>query len=246
MVISGYDTTESEFTLAVPPARVNRREPSVADRPADESSRVDTVYEQILLEIVRGKLKGGTELKSTLLAQQLGVSRTPVVQALQRLAADGIVTLELNKRAVVRPGAENWLVELHELRELLEPSAAARAAQAITADDLQRLDDLAADAKPHSRPDWQAAAQAFDFALHLAIAERSGNFALSESIRKIWRFKRISYLAAPEPEETIEQGYGEHLAILAALKSRDSETARAAMLFHLRSAASSRTNQTIV
>jgi DNA-binding GntR family transcriptional regulator len=247
----------------VPSARVNRRLPSEtaeqasglpaasggqasSSRSADEPSRVDAVYEQILLEIVRGNLRGGTELKSTLLAQQLGVSRTPVVQALQRLAADGIVSLELNKRAVVRPGAENWLVELHELRELLEPTAAARAAQQITAEDLQRLDELAQEARPHSRPDWLVAAQRFDFAMHLMIAERSGNFALTESIRKIWRFKRISYLAAPEPEETIEQGYGEHLSILAALRSHDSETARAAMLFHLRSAAASRVSQTIV
>ena len=70
-----------------------------------------------------------------------------MVQALQRLAADGIVTLEMNKRAVVRPGAENWLVELHELRELLEPAAAARAAERITDDDLARLDELAAAAE---------------------------------------------------------------------------------------------------
>ena len=216
------------------------------DATAPDVSRVEAVYEAILLQIVRGELTGGTEIKSTLLAQRLGLSRTPVVQALQRLAADGLVTLELNKRAVVRPGAENWLVELHELRELLEPTAAARAAQQLTAADLERLQSLAAQARPHGHPDWMAAAQAFDFALHLTIAERSGNFALWETIRKIWTFKRLSYLAAPEPAETIEQGYGEHLALLAALRARDSETARAAMLFHLRSAARLRTSRTIV
>src|SRR5687768_1162372 len=101
--------------------------PSMSD-----SSRVAEVYERILLQIVRGELKAGTELKSTQIARQLGFSRTPVVQALQRLASDGIVTLTPNKRAVVRPGAENWLVELHELRELLEPAAAARACERIT------------------------------------------------------------------------------------------------------------------
>jgi DNA-binding GntR family transcriptional regulator len=215
--------------------------PNVAD-----ASRVDEVYERILLQIVRGELKAGTEIKSTQIAQQLGLSRTPVVQALQRLASDGIVTLEMNKRAVVRPGAENWLVELHELRELLEPAAAARAAERITAEALARLDQLAAEAKPHSREDWLAAAQRFDFALHLAIADHSGNFALAETIRKIWTFKRISYLAIPEPAETLEKGYAEHLALLAALKARDAETARAAMHFHLRSAATLRAARNIV
>jgi DNA-binding GntR family transcriptional regulator len=209
-------------------------------------SRVEEVYERILIQIVRGELKAGTELKSTQIAQQLGLSRTPVVQALQRLAADGIVTLEMNKRAVIRPGAENWLVELHELRELLEPAAAARAAERISPEALSRLDALSAEAKPHSHESWPAAAQRFDFALHLAIAEHSGNFALAETIRKIWTFKRISYLAIPEPAETLEKGYAEHLALLAALQARDAETARAAMLFHLRSAATLRAAKNIV
>jgi DNA-binding GntR family transcriptional regulator len=219
---------------------------SVKPRPAADSSRVDDVYERILLDIVRGDLKAGTELKSTQIARRLGLSRTPVVQALQRLAADGIVTLALNKRAVVRPGAENWLVELHELRELLEPTAAARAARRVTDVELSRLATMAEAARPRGRRDWMAAAQRFDFALHLAIAAHCGNFALAESIRKIWRFKRISYLAAPEPAQTLERGYGEHVAILTALQARDSETARAAMLFHLRSVASLRSSRTIV
>lgn len=215
-----------------------------ADLP--EPSRVDEVYEAILLQIVRGELAGGVELKTTQLARRLGISRTPVVQALQRLASDGIVALEMNKRAVVRPGAEIWLVEIHELRELLEPAAAARAAERITADDLTRLDKLAAAAQPHSHADWLAAAQHFDFALHLTIADRCGNFALAETLRKIWTFKRISYRAAPEPAETLEKGYAEHVALLAALHNRDAETARAAMLFHLRSAAALRGARNIV
>ena len=220
--------------------------PSSGSKSGTDFSRVDAVYERILLQIVRGELAGGTELKSTQIAEQLGLSRTPVVQALQRLAADGIVTLEMNKRAVVRPGAENWLVEIHELRELLEPAAAARAAERITDADLALLDRLAAAAQPHSQPEWQAAAQQFDFALHLTVAERSGNFALAETLRKIWTFKRISYLALPEPAETLEKGYAEHLALLAALWARDSETARAAMLFHLRSAGTLRAARNIV
>lgn len=221
------------------PTAVKPREPT-------DPSRVDEVYELLLLRIVRGELTTGAELKSTQIATELGLSRTPVVQALQRLAADGIVTLEHNKRAVVRPGAENWLVELHELRELLEPAAAARAALRIPEEDLGRLTQLAAQARPHSHPDWPAAAQRFDFAIHLAIADNSGNFAVAETIRKIWTFKRLSYLAAPEPPETLEKGYAEHLALLAALRARDAETARAAMLFHLRSAATLRTQRNIV
>ena len=230
-------SAKSELTLE--PASEEVKQP-------DETSRVDEVYEQILLQILRGELPGGTEIKSTQIAQQLGLSRTPVVQALQRLAADGIVTLELNKRAVVRHGAENWLVELHELRELLEPAAAARAAGKLTPGELSRLDTLADSARPESHSQWMSAAQDFDFALHLAIADHVANFALRETIRKIWSFKRLSYSAAPETSETLKRAYGEHLALLAALRAGDAETARAAMLFHLRSAATMRSSQNIV
>lgn len=229
--------------LAMP---VNQLDPLAAEPTVDDISRVDAVYEQILLQILRGQLPGGTAIKSTQIAQQLGLSRTPVVQALHRLAADGIVTLEMNKRAVVRPGAENWLVELHELRELLEPAAAARAAGHLADDELAHLTQLAEEARPHASPDWPAAAQRFDFALHLKIADHAGNFALRQTLRKIWTFKRLSYLAAPEPAESLERGHFEHLALLAALKAGDADTARAAMMFHLRSAAARRTSVNIV
>ncbi len=231
---------------------VNRKKPPTSSDSAagngarSETSLVDTVYQQILLRIIRGELVGGQELKSTLLAKDLGVSRTPVVQALQRLAADGIVTLEINKRAVVRPGAENWLVEIHQLRELLEPHAASLAALRISDETFAQLDELSAAAADHTRPDWTAAIERFDFALHLAIADSTENLALREAIRKCWSFKRLSYSAAPDRPETLEKAMQEHQAILSALKARDPQTAAAAMLFHLRSAANMRAERRIV
>jgi DNA-binding GntR family transcriptional regulator len=230
----------------MPKTPVKTRSKLPKRRAAANASLVSEVYERILLGIVRGETTSGSPLKSTQVARTLGISRTPVVQALQRLAADGLVTLEKNKRAIVRPGAENWLLEIHELRELLEPAAAARAAEHISEDELARLEALAVAARPAASARWADAAQEFDFALHLAIADHAGNFALRQALRKIWSFKRLSYLAAPEPPATLEKGYAEHLAILAALRQRDSATARAAMLFHLRSAATLRGGRNIV
>lgn len=213
------------------------------DEPA---SRVDNAYHAILLRIVRGELSGGTELKSTQLARSLGMSRTPIVQALHRLAADGIVQQTLNKRAVVRPGAESWLVEIHQMRELLEPKAAALAAARIPAEEVERLDSMSRAAAPRDEADWFAAAQAFDFALHLALAEHCGNLVLGEAIRKCWGYKRLSYEAVPEKPESLACGYREHLAILAALRARDGETAAVATHFHLRSAVMLRPAERII
>lgn len=217
-----------------------------ADAPGGVGSRVDEVYREILARIIRGELPGGTELKSTQLASQLEVSRTPVVQALARLIADGIVTQRMNMRAVVRPGAENWLIEVHELRLLLEPAAAARAAQRISQTALAALDAQAAAVAPHSDPGWVQRAREFDFAMHLAIADHAGNQPMRDAIYKCWQYKQLSYELGPDRVDSILRGYQEHLTILESLKARDAATASAAMELHLRLAKSYRPEGRVV
>jgi DNA-binding GntR family transcriptional regulator len=201
-----------------------------------ELSSVDEVYAAILLKIIHGELVSGAILTSTDLARELGVSRTPVVAALDRLVADGIFQKERNRRAVVREGAENWLIQIHQLREMLEPRAAALAATRITDEQLDKLRKLADLAKPASNRDWTTAARQFDYALHLAIADSCGNLPLRTTLYRCWSFKRISYGAIEPNPANLEVGYREHLIILQALQRRDAETASAAMLFHLKSA----------
>jgi len=207
---------------------------------------VDAVYQQILLRIIRGEYSGGMELKSTQLARQLGLSRTPIVAGLDRLIADGILQKEKNKRAVVRHGAENWLVEIHQLRLLLEPTAAAWAARHITDSAIDRLRMLAEAAVPGGRHVRREAARDFDYALHLAVADFAGNLPLGETIRTCWSFKALSYTLARDAPQTLDAGYRQHCAILDALARHDSREARDAMDAHLRSAAAYRPGQRIV
>jgi len=213
---------------------------------AEAISRADEAYHEILARIIRGDLPSGTPLKSTRLAAELGFSRTPVVQALARLAADGIVTQRHNQRAVVRPDAENWLLEIHELRLLLEPAAAARAAQFITDEALAELDKQLTAVRPETDSEWTKRAREFDFALHLAIADATGNRPLRDAIYKCWQFKRLSYQLSSDQADHILSGLHEHRSILAALKSRDPATAAAAMEIHLRHASSYRPEQRVV
>jgi DNA-binding GntR family transcriptional regulator len=211
-----------------------------------QQSRVDDVYHEILARIVRGDLPGGSELKSTQLAQALGVSRTPVVQALSRLIADGIVTQRMNMRAIVRPGAENWLVEIHELRLLLEPPAAARAAQHMPVEAIQKLQRQADAVDPQNDDDWVRRAQDFDFALHLGIADHASNQPLRGAIMKCWQYKRLSYKLGPDRIEAVLRGFREHRIVLAAIAARDAATASAAMELHLRLASSYRPEGRVV
>jgi len=209
-------------------------------------SRVSEVYGEILARIIRGDLPGGTELKSTRLAAELGVSRTPVVQALARLQADGIVTQEMNMRAMVTPGAENWLVEIHELRLLLEPAAAARAALHMPMEVIEQLVHQAAAVAPDSSSDWAERARDFDFALHRAIADHSGNQPLRGAIYKCWEYKRLSYELGDDRLAFLVRGHHEHLSILTAIQARDGATASAAMELHLRQASAYRPEKRVV
>ncbi len=224
------------------PAQAGGRRPDGAAT----HSLVDEVYHQLLARVVRGELPGGTELKSTQLADQLGVSRTPVVQALSRLIADGIVTQRLNMRAVVRPGAENWLVEIHELRLLVEPAAAARAALNITPEAIAALERAGLDVAPESDGKWTERARQFDFYLHRTLADHCDNLPLRGAIYKCWQYKGLSYELGADDLQALLRGYEEHMSIVAAVKARDSQTAAAAMELHLRHASSYRPEKRIV
>jgi len=226
----------------MPPSSTNEDDEIVgADKNAEgaaesATSMVEDVYNAILLRIVRGELPSGSLLKSTQLAAQLGVSRTPVVQALARLTADGIIAQERNRRARVRHGAENWLVELHEMRILLEPHAAAMAATRITDDALADLERLVEAARPTEGTRWIEAAKALDYGLHQTIADHCGSLPIRQTIKKCWSYKSLSYDFGGDSPEGLKQGYQDHLAITEALKARDPKAASAAMLLHLHNA----------
>ena len=201
----------------------------------------DMVGEKIFAQIIQGELPSGTRLKSTEVAQSLGVSRTPVAKAMAKLTADGILTQPNNYRAAVVAGASHWLVQMHELRQIIEPEAAARAAGKIDADVLRDLQSLAEGAAPTDEYDWTEAAQFFDFALHLSIAQFCGNLPLAVSVRKCWSYKQSSYqLLQGSRSVQLEPEYHQHVAILKSLAAGDSEAARREMTAHLEAAWRSR------
>ncbi len=205
----------------------------------ERRSRADEAHDHLLLRIIRRELPGGTELKSTRLAHDLHMSRTPVVQALARLTAAGIVHQSLNLRAVVRPGAENWLIDVHRTRQLIEPEATRASAGRIPGPLLEDLLLLAEDARPGRFQDWQIAARWLDQGLHLVIADCCGNLSLREIIRRCWSYKGLSYAAGRDSEREDAEGLCQHAAILHALAGGNGDLAAGLMCQHLETAARS-------
>lgn len=209
-------------------------------------SLADQAGELILTRIICGELPSGTRLKTTELAEQLGMSRTPVTKALAKLSSEGILSQPNNFQAIVAPGAATWLIQAHELRQLLEPEAARRAAGRLPAEVLDDLWVLSRDSKPARTGLWTEAAQYFDFALHLAIAEFCGNVPMRVAIRKCWMYKTLSYQLSNGCRSMLELEHSQHIDILNAVADGDSQRAHDEMATHLEAASAARFSPRVV
>lgn len=97
------------------------------------------VYDAILSAILHGDLKAGEKLSETGLAERLGVSRTPVREAMRALAAEGFVNLSPNSRFEITSFSRQDALEVLQIRRLLEGEVSRQAARKGTPDDIRRL-----------------------------------------------------------------------------------------------------------
>jgi DNA-binding GntR family transcriptional regulator len=116
----------------------------VNDEQADGAGQ-DSAYDLIRTAIVENRYKPGQRLIEQRIAEEFGLSRTPVREALRRLDAEGLVISERNRGASVRPMSPAEVIDLYGLRIRLEAYAAELAAERATRDDLDELADAVAE-----------------------------------------------------------------------------------------------------
>ena len=208
----------------------DRRPP--APNPAARSL-VESVYARLTAGILSGALPSGTVLSEVELAKELGVSRTPVRDALRQLGKDGLVTQARNRRATVARFSPDDVFEIFELRKFLEGPAAELAAGRIDARALAPL-RAAADALAAGpgAPDWTARWADFDDAFHVAVAEASGNRRLAADIGR-YRLLHRGFNIGATDRAALQGPLAEHVAILDALTARDGRKARELMVAHI-------------
>jgi GntR family transcriptional regulator, rspAB operon transcriptional repressor len=193
----------------------------------------ETVYETLLEAILTCRLSPGEAIGEQALARHMGVSRTPVHDAVRQLISDGLVTQRPNHRPVVASVTADDLEEIFDMRALLEGEAAFLAAKRI---DRSLLGELrAAGEALASVTDGKAGVQRwadFDEEFHSQIGLASGNRRLS---RDISRYRQL--LRGLNKQHTdmavLQPALAEHLQILDALSRRDADAARRAMLEHI-------------
>lgn len=115
------------------------RRPSPPWPRIDRTSATDAAAREIRTLILAGDLAGGTLLHQGDLAEQLGLSRTPLREALQRLQAEGLLRIDTHRGAVVTRPTRDDVEQIYELQKILEPDAARWAAEASTPEDLEAV-----------------------------------------------------------------------------------------------------------
>jgi DNA-binding GntR family transcriptional regulator len=200
----------------------------------------DTVHQQLREEIVTGVLPPGTVLREAELTARLGVSKTPLRDALVRLQKDGFVTIPPYRSAVVAGYSRTDLREIYELRELLEGACAREAAFHIGADSLAELARnvqaseacVAGDVVVPERQD-ELAGLIYQFDVILYGQSRNGRIEeMLGNIRS--HIQRIGRLSTRIPGR-LARSVPQHRAIYEAIVQRDGAAAEALMRGHIRS-----------
>lgn len=195
----------------------------------DQLTMVDIAYESIISGIVTRRYAGGDILQEAKIAQALGLSRTPVREALGRLEGEGLLTRR-GRILMVRSVTVKEYLEALALRRMLEGEAVALACGSVPLDALAELRsrvEALTDPKSISPEDhWQ-----LDDDIHLTIAQYSGNDLMAGIIADL-RLKTRLFNLKKVPDRFLP-GRDEHLALLDALIEQRADIARAAMLRHL-------------
>ena len=198
-------------------------------------SVADQVLDFLRNQILNNELEPGTMLYIDKLATKFGVSTTPVREALVKLEAAGLVTIQRNKGAVVSEMNSQNILDVLEMRQLLELYGCMSAASNISDDEIAELEKILERVK--ADPGNFEYYTYSDNKLHGTIKRHIKNEIIKESLENITNHsRRIRYYAEETPfiEEVILQVTREHEVILEAMKKRNAEILQKAVREHLK------------
>ena len=205
----------------------------------DEASKADLVHRQLREEIELGELAPGTPLSELPLVERTGASRTPVREALRRLAAEGLVDLVPRQGARVSRVSLQSVRDLFDFRALLEPAAIRQATEAAAADpalrrtftgmrgEFARIQQRAA-SQTRSRAFYELADR-FDWAIIRATRNEHLRRAIAELRPHTARLRNLSHV---DPQR-VDVSVAEHLVICDAVLRGDADEAAARTADHL-------------
>ncbi|SHF13369.1 transcriptional regulator, GntR family [Caldanaerobius fijiensis DSM 17918] len=195
----------------------------------------ELVFEHIKRAIITGELKPGERLMEVQLAEKLGVSRTPVREAIRKLELEGLVVMVPRKGAFVSDVSLKDIIDVFEVRETLEGLASYLAAERITKEEIDNLAEILKKTKENVEKGDSRGIIECDVKFHDAVFNASRNEKLIQIMANlqehIHRF-RIIYINMSERANKLVEEHGE---LLNAIKTGNAQQARKLAIKHVES-----------
>jgi DNA-binding GntR family transcriptional regulator len=208
-------------TLALPSLRERR-------------SLRDEITGLLRAAVMAGELQPGVVYSAPSLADQLGVSATPVREAMLDLAKEGLVEIVRNKGFRVSRLSASELDDITELRALVEvPTVARLAERGIPPEALARLRPMAAEIEAAARRRDFVAHVAIDLEFHLALMELAGNPRITDLVRSLRMHSRLYGLRDESHRDALFASWHEHDELLDRIEARDPDGAASVMRSHV-------------
>jgi DNA-binding GntR family transcriptional regulator len=194
----------------------------------------ERAYEHVRGEILHGRLAVGSVVGEAAIAEELGISKTPVRQALQLLRGEGLLEVGARRQLVVRGFRPELRQEITDVRQALEGLAVTRAAAGMAIDDLDHLRLSLIRQKRAADAEREDDFIDLDEEFHLRIASSAAMPVVERLLRQLRGFVRVMHLGTTRPRGYLTQVLAEHTAIVDALEDGDADAASRALAEHLR------------
>lgn len=192
------------------------------------------IYDQLRAEILSGDIRAGTPLREVVVAERFGVSRTPVRQALARLEHDHLLTRS-TRGLVVHALSPDEVIQVYDLRIILESKAAGEAAQLRSSADIAALEGLLArDLALDDPPDRVRKATNLEF--HEAVWAASHNSVLEDLLLRLGTHVVQTPRSTLSVRDRWAESLREHRALLDAIRDQDADTAEEIARTHMSTA----------
>jgi DNA-binding GntR family transcriptional regulator len=193
----------------------------------------DQARQVIRASILAGELEAGEIYSAAVLAERLGVSPTPVREAMLDLANGGLVEPLRNRGFRILTPDETDLDEISELRLLLEAPSMRKVVERATDAELKELDEVATEIETTAAAADVAGFLLADRAFHLGLLELTGNGRLVRLVAQLRDQTRIAGISELARDGRLIASAHEHRVILEALEARDADRAETLMQTHL-------------
>jgi len=197
----------------------------------------EEVAELLRQRIFRRELEPGTWIDELKIAENYGISRTPLREALKVLAAEGLVTMKVRRGAYVTEVSEKDLSDVYHLLSLLESDAAGVVATQASAEQLCELQALHVELEAAAKPGRQDRERFFEIneQFHMRLLEIADNRWRNQMVADLRKVMKLNRQHSLLKAGRIEESLHEHRAIMAALQAHDPAAAALTMQAHFKS-----------